>query len=92
MSNMRSTEELIAMYTKQSAGGFFSTAMSVPITDEPVKERKFVSKGCDWPCCNDEGDCKPVCYVCLVAVVGIGFACCCYLTNGFGGQWPYWPF
>jgi hypothetical protein len=89
---MSGTEQLAAIYAKQSAGEFFNTAMSVPVKDEPVGKRKFINKGCDWPCCNEQGDCKPVCYVCLaVCVIGL-CACCCYITNGFDGRWTYWPF
>lgn len=92
MSNARSTEDLMAVYAKQSAGGFFSTAMSIPVKDEPAGERNYINKGCDWPCCNAEGDCKPGCYVCLAVCAVGGFACCCYLTNGFDGLWTYWPY
>jgi hypothetical protein len=68
-----------------------SIAMSAPVKDEPVTESKYQKKGCDWPCCNDQGDCKPVCWVCLGACVVVAVVCCCYLTNGFGGWWTYWP-
>ena len=92
MPNMRSTEELAAIYNKQSAAAFLNTAMSVPVKDEPVGKRNFVNKGCDWPCCNEEGECKPVCFVCLAVCIVGACICCCYLTNGFDGLWTYWPF
>ena len=88
----RSTEELASIYAKQSVGEFLSTAMSLPIKDEPVGERDFINNGCSWPCCNEQGECKPCCFICLgVCVLGV-CACCCYLTNGFDGLWTYWPF
>ncbi|MDR0791602.1 MAG: hypothetical protein LBE47_03575 [Methanomassiliicoccaceae archaeon] len=95
MTNTRSIEELAAIYAKQSAGEFLSTAMSAPlppVKDEPAGKRNFVNKGCDWPCCNEQGECKPVCFLCLAVCVVGTCACCCYLTNGFGGWWTYWPY
>ncbi|MDR2866477.1 MAG: hypothetical protein LBV13_03635 [Methanomassiliicoccaceae archaeon] len=92
MSGARSTEELADMYAKQSVGEFFSTAMSVPAKDEPVGERNYINKGCSWPCCNEQGECKPVCFLCCTLGVIGAFACCCYVTDGFGGWWEYWPY
>ena len=92
MSDARSVEELAKIYAEQSAGGFFSTAMSLPVKDEPAGERKYVNKGCDWPCCNEQGECKPICFVCLAAGIAVLFACCCYVSNGFGDRWPFWPY
>ncbi|MDR0198509.1 MAG: hypothetical protein LBI08_02045 [Methanomassiliicoccaceae archaeon] len=89
---MSSIDELAAKYAKQSVNEFLSTAMSVPVKDEPVGKRNFVNKGCDWPCCNEQGECKPVCYVCLAVCAVCLCACCCYITNGFDGRWTYWPF
>ena len=93
MSDARSIEELTAMYTKQSVNEFLSTATAAPAKNDGSGESpEYVTKGCNWPCCNEEGECKPVCWICL-AVCAVGAViCCCYLTNGFDGRWTYWPF
>ena len=92
MSNARSTEELAVIYAKQSADPFFTTAMAAPDKVEPVGQRNYINNGCDWPCCNEQGECKPMCFVCVLVCVAGAFVCCCYLTNGFGGAWSYWPY
>ena len=92
MSNTRSIEELAAVYSKQSVGEFMNTAMSIPIEDKPINRGEYINNGCAWPCCNEQGECKPMCFVCVAVIIAGGCVCCCYLTNGFNGAWTYWPF
>jgi hypothetical protein len=90
-------ESLTELYMSQSPAAFTAIAMHAK---EPNDYSKRVDETahtggseCDYTCCNDRGCCSSGWWYlglggCIVACC----AFCCYITEGFYGAWPYWPF
>ncbi|MDY0294052.1 MAG: hypothetical protein RBQ77_05765 [Candidatus Methanomethylophilaceae archaeon] len=89
-------DRLTDLYMSQSAGAFtvFASAAKKPndheqrVDDGPHGGITPCSD--QYPCCTDSM-CKPGCNAVLILLIAGGCVCCCYVTHGFGGVWPYWP-
>ncbi|MCL2509955.1 MAG: hypothetical protein FWF07_02610 [Methanomassiliicoccaceae archaeon] len=90
-------ESLTELYMSQSPAAFTAIAMH---TKEPNDYSKRVddaehggAPGCSYSCCTERGCCTSAWwYVGIVVGVVCCVICLCYISNGFGGVWTYWPF
>ncbi len=96
-----SVEKLTALYESQSPAAFIAFSMEgLPQDNEHAerfdKESDNEHGGltpCSYCCCSDKGYCNSWgWHACCIGSVVVCLICCCYVTDGFFGVWPFWPF
>ncbi len=96
-----SIDKLTAMYESQSPNAFIAFSMeglpqdndhATRFDKESDNEHGELSP-CDYCCCSDKGYCNSWgWHIGLALGIVVLCGCCCYVTDGFFGLWPYYPF